>query len=165
MKAEVRSLLNMDVQDWSEHKPEYFKYKGRWIDNEWLSNMSLHPVKIGNNIYPSVENYFQGMKTLKLKEREKFLTLSPKESKALGRKVPLRKDWERIKHFTMYIGVLNKFMGSEDLKEKLLNTGDSVLVEWNNWNDLHWGADYQSGLGVNLLGQILMLVREELRSI
>lgn len=44
------------------------------------------------------------------------------------------------------------------LKEKLLNTGDALLIEGNTWRDYYWGEC--KGKGENHLGKILMEVRE-----
>lgn len=54
--------------------------------------------------------------------------------------------------------VLAKFEQNENLKEKLINTGDAYLEEGNDWGDKIWGT--VNGNGSNLLGQILMRIRE-----
>ena len=53
------------------------------------------------------------------------------------------------------------FSQNEDLKEKLLDTGNEHLEEGNTWGDKIWGT--VNGKGQNNLGKILMMVREELR--
>lgn len=55
-----------------------------------------------------------------------------------------------------------KFTQNEDLKEKLLATGNDILEEGNTWGDRVWGT--VNGVGENRLGKILMRVREELRN-
>lgn len=55
-----------------------------------------------------------------------------------------------------------KFTQNEDLKEKLLATGNNILEEGNTWGDRVWGT--VNGVGENRLGKILMRVREELRN-
>ena len=54
-----------------------------------------------------------------------------------------------------------KFQQNEDLKERLLATGDAHLEEGNDWGDTIWGT--VNGKGQNNLGKILMQVREELK--
>lgn len=54
-----------------------------------------------------------------------------------------------------------KFLGDEELRRKLLRTGDAMLVEGNYWGDTYWGVCF--GSGKNMLGKLLMQVREELR--
>lgn len=48
----------------------------------------------------------------------------------------------------------------DDLKAKLLETGDAELVESNWWHDYFWGVC--NGRGENHLGKILMKIRAEL---
>ena len=61
----------------------------------------------------------------------------------------------------MYDICFKKFSQSEELKKKLLDTGDQELIEGNYWNDTFWGVC--EGKGQNHLGKILMQIREELR--
>ena len=58
--------------------------------------------------------------------------------------------------------ILRVKFSSPDLKEKLLSTGDRYLVEGNSWGDVYWGVC--GGKGINMLGKLLMQIREELRS-
>lgn len=57
--------------------------------------------------------------------------------------------------------VMAKFTQNEDLKEKLLSTGNTYLEEGNTWGDRIWGVVDSNG--ANLLGNILMNVRKELQ--
>jgi hypothetical protein len=54
-----------------------------------------------------------------------------------------------------------KFTQHVDLCAMLLGTGDATIVEHTH-NDAYWG-DGGDGSGKNMLGQILMKVRDELR--
>jgi hypothetical protein len=56
-----------------------------------------------------------------------------------------------------------KFTQHWDLKQKLLETGDEELIEGNTWGDTFWGVF--NGTGKNILGQILMEVRNELKGV
>lgn len=58
-----------------------------------------------------------------------------------------------------------KFAQHSDLREQLLSTGDSFLVE-HTTKDKYWGDGGDGGSGdkgKNMLGILLMKVREELR--
>jgi len=110
--------------------------------------------------YQNNEAAFQAQKTLDENERMKFTTLNPSEAKYLGRHVKLRPDWESIKTNVMYEICLAKFTQNEDLKEKLLATGNKHLEEGNTWGDKIWGT--VNGIGENRLGKILMQIRDEL---
>ena len=54
-----------------------------------------------------------------------------------------------------------KFRQHPDLAERLLSSGDRLLVEHTR-NDTYWG-DGGDGTGMNRLGHLLMQVRTELR--
>ena len=92
---------------------------------------------------------------------KEFLILTPNEAKKLGRKVKLREDWEEIKDNIMYEVCLAKFTQNLILKEKLLQTGNAILIEGNTWHDNYWGKYDEQGL--NKLGNILMRIRGELQ--
>lgn len=94
--------------------------------------------------------------------RRAFAELDASDAKKLGRQVPLRGDWEEVKDNIMYEICKAKFTQNEDLKEKLLATGNDILEEGNTWGDRVWGT--VNGVGENRLGKILMRVREELRN-
>lgn len=71
----------------------------------------------------------------------------------------MRSDWEDIKLQIMEDLLVQKFAYPE-LKEKLLQTGDQLLVEGNYWGDTFWGVDNKKG-GLNHLGKLLMKIREQ----
>lgn len=76
----------------------------------------------------------------------------------------LRPDWEDKKLGLITELVRRKF-SDPLLAEKLLATEDAPLFEGNTWGDRIWGVVENDGIfeGRNLLGEILMLVRSELR--
>jgi len=88
--------------------------------------------------------------------------------KRLGRKVPLREDWETVKFDLMREIVWAKFSQNPDLAVLLCNTGDAYLQEGNTWNDTIWGVrldssvPWQNRVGENMLGIILMETRAKL---
>lgn len=133
-------------------------FKGEY---EFLSN--FYPLRIVYNgiAYASVEAAFQAQKTLNKEERLKFTYLTPSEAKKAGRRVTLRPDWEYVKLMIMEDLIRIKFSNSI-LREKLLMTEDSELIEGNYWNDYYWGVC--NGRGLNYLGIILMNIREEIQN-
>ena len=95
--------------------------------------------------------------------RKKSGAKSPMIAARMGRdrKRPLREDWEAVKDAIMFEAVMAKFTQHAELREVLLATGDVTIVEHTE-NDSYWG-DGGDGGGRNMLGVILMRVRDELR--
>jgi len=135
--------------------------------NFYLSNFYNAPVMYEGILYQNNEAAFQSAKTLDMSKRRYFAKLNPSDAKKEGRRIKLREDWEHVKFDVMYQICLDKFQRNEELRKKLLSTKDAYLVEGNTWHDNCWGNCHCQKCidipGDNLLGQILMKVREELR--
>ncbi|KKL13492.1 hypothetical protein LCGC14_2525210, partial [marine sediment metagenome] len=75
----------------------------------------------------------------------------------------LRSDWNKIRITAMRWVIGLKFDQNQELKEKLLATQNSILIEGNYWHDNYWGdctcSDCKNIMGSNYLGKILMKVR------
>lgn len=132
-----------------------------------LSNFHQSPLIYQGITYPTVEHAFQAAKTHERFLREQIAEAkTPSVAKQLGRQVKLRGDWEDVKDSVMEELLTIKF--SEIEPAMLLNTsGDSLLVEGNNWHDQYWG-DCRCGqhigvTGLNRLGELLMVVRSRNR--
>ena len=91
---------------------------------------------------------------------------TPSSAKKLGgqRSGPcqLRPDWEEVKVDLMREILLCKFSQNGELKAVLLSTGDRQLRE-HTPRDKFWGDGGKKGKGKNMLGKLLMAVREELK--
>jgi N-glycosidase YbiA len=130
-----------------------------------FSNFAPYPVRVDGKTWPTSEHYFQAQKFEDSKHQEAIRkTRSPMIAARMGRdrKKPLRRDWESIKVAIMRKAVRAKFEQHEDIRQILLSTGDARLVEHTE-NDSYWG-DGGDGSGKNMLGRILMEVREEWRA-
>lgn len=129
-----------------------------------FSNFAGFPIKLDGKLWPTTEHYFQAQKFEDQVYREKIRkTASPMIAARLGRsrKQPLRRDWEAVKIDVMRKAVEAKFTQHEELKTLLLSTAEAKLVEHTERDDF-WG-DGGDGRGKNMLGRILMQVREGLR--
>jgi ribA/ribD-fused uncharacterized protein len=133
------------------------EFKGKYY---FLSNFYSAPVMYEGLLYQNNEAAFQSAKIKDLDRRKQFCNLDPSTAKKKGRNVLLRNDWEDVKDEVMYQCVKDKFTRNQDLKQKLIDTDNEELVEGNTWNDTYWGVC--RGRGKNMLGKILMRVREEL---
>lgn len=130
-----------------------FQGEYRFLSNFWVERDGS-----------TAEHKYQAMKTTIPEEQATILTAeTPGEAKRLGQTVTLRPDWEERKLQTMVMIVTEKFLADPELMEKLLKTGDAVLQEGNTWGDTLWGVDLQTGEGENVLGKILMYIREDVR--
>ena len=125
----------------------------------FLSNMYPAPVTVKLNgqvlTFKCSEAAFQACKCPAM--ADKFLGIDGFAAKRLGKKVPLRADWDDVKLSAMGMIVKAKFAQNPELMTRLLNTGNTPLVEENTWNDTYWGV--YNGKGQNHLGQTLMALR------
>ncbi|MEZ4883141.1 MAG: NADAR family protein [Chitinophagales bacterium] len=129
-----------------------------------FSNFADYPIKLKGKIWPTSEHYFQAQKFKGTPYEAKIRKAAkPMLAAQMGRsrKEKLRLDWERVKDSVMLDAVRAKFKQHDELKELLLSTGGAKIVE-HTANDSYWG-DGGDGKGKNRLGQILVLVREELK--
>jgi ribA/ribD-fused uncharacterized protein len=132
----------------------------------FLSNFHRSTITVDGRDFPTVEHYFQSMKTVDFKAAERIrVARSPGEAKRMGRSVELRSDWESIKYPIMYRGVMLKFLQHTHLRTELMLTQDEHLIEGNDWGDTVWGCVWRNGqwVGQNLLGQILMETRDAIK--
>jgi ribA/ribD-fused uncharacterized protein len=130
----------------------------------FLSNFFPAPIEdFKGLVWPTSEHAFQAMKTLDPDERERIRQApTPGKAKRLGRKATLRPDWDDVKVDVMRAILCLKFAQHSELRQKLLDTHPHKLVEGNHWHDTTWGVDSTTGLGENILGELLMLIREEI---
>ena len=106
-----------------------------------------------------------------------MMTDYPKVAKSLGREVKNFNDftWNNNKEVIYFDVIKAKFTDerNKDIKQKLIDTGDSILVECSPYDRI-WGIGYSKNSpefivkqfdkwGQNLLGKVLMRVRDRIR--
>jgi ribA/ribD-fused uncharacterized protein len=129
-----------------------------------FANFSRHGFELDGKYWKTSEHYFQAQKFVGTPFEEQVrLVETPKEAAIIGRdrNLPLRKDWEQIKDDVMRKAVLKKIEIHEMIKLVLLETGDEEIIE-DSPVDYYWGCG-ANGSGKNMLGKILMEIRNELR--
>lgn len=142
--------MNQDIFFWT-----------RRDEHGYCSNFWRAPILIDDEIWPTVEHYYQAQKTFNHQEQAMILRCkTAKEAKFAGYHVKLRPDWEEKKEEVMLEGLRAKFGQHRGLGDKLLATENAILHENSPW-DKYWG--YAGGKGLDMLGKLLMQVREELR--
>jgi ribA/ribD-fused uncharacterized protein len=130
----------------------------------FLSNFYEAVIKDKDGIeYLSTEHYYHCQKAVDENDFIKVMVSStPKAAKENGKTIAIRKDWDSVKDNIMLTALRLKFTQHQDLKIKLLATGDDELIEWAPWGDTYWGVNKKYE-GQNKLGKMLMQVREELK--
>jgi len=144
------------IKEYIQHNDK--EIKGFDGDYRFLSNFSNAGVYFDELWYHSTESAYQSAKVLDQTERRRFQSMSPGLAKKHGQKLEIRKDWDKVKIDIMSSIVFDKFYRNKDLRQKLIDTGDRLLEETNDWGDKFWGVC--DGEGKNELGKILMKVRK-----
>lgn len=142
---------------------EFYSTNGKY---GCFSNFSRHPVTINGIKWQTSEHYFQSRKFLDQKNQmDVYNATSPSIAAKIGRdrNRPLRSDWEKVKDDIMLEALRAKFTQNPDIGNILLQTGNSILVEdTRSSGDSYWGCG-SNGNGKNMLGLLLMQLRDELR--
>lgn len=177
MEPEIVSFYN-DV------KSRYFPFSNYYTKRGWF-------VEIDGKQYASTEHYFQAQKFVydhstdadmeyakliqcastpniarelagqKIKGGYPWRTkLNPIILDYLQKGVTVRPDWDHVRVDVMRKAVRAKFSQDERLMLLLLETKEAVIVE-DSPRDAFWGIG-KNGKGENMLGKVLMCVRQEL---
>ena len=138
---------------------------------EWLSSFHVAPltadVGFGEREYASAEHAYQAAKATTAADHDAVAAAAtPAEAKERGRAVPRRPDWRAVRADVMREVLAAKFAAGSDLAERLLVTGNAVLVEVAPHGDAWNGVapqDDGTWRGRNVLGVLLMERRGQLR--
>ncbi len=152
------------------HKPEE--------PHGFLSNWYPSPFDLDGIHFTSAEQYIMFRKCVIFGDRASadavLATDDPAEQQAIAQNAKgyLDKVWAGMRQTVAMHGLLAKFTQNQDLKQKLLDTGDAYLVEcahqdiiWTCGSRLHEKERFDTSLwrGQNILGFALMEVRSVLR--
>lgn len=134
-----------------------------------LSIMANTGIYADGQYWRTVEHYYQAMKFITTDKAyvERIRTApTAKHARKLGHNPnkPLRSDWDNVKDQIMHEAVMLKFQQHEHLGQLLLRTAPAPLIE-HSTSSLYWGESVLHGHGENRLGQMLMMVRDELSDI
>jgi len=145
-----------------------------------IAHWNMTPFKDKNGVeYNCMEQFMMATKALIFLDNVNYdnimLSEDPAHIQQLGRYVQNfdQKIWDATKQEIVYAGNLFRFQQNKELRDILLGTGDKILAEANP-DDLIWGIgmdmndplvdDSRNWKGENLLGEVLMDVREQLRN-
>ena len=144
-----------------------------------FSNFYNCPIHMGpDRTYRTAEHFYQSWKAAYFDDRDRWAMIlaepRPGKVKHLARTIKNfdRGTWQIVAPQIMEDVVMKKFQQNLQVRKKLLDTGDALIVEASEF-DPFWGSgldimddshtDITKWRGANVLGQILMKVRERLR--
>ena len=140
-------------------------FYGRSMPYFEFSNFYRAPIMVDGSSWKTSEHYYQAMKFYGHSEHVKAVkeAKTPMMAANIGRDKnrPMCSSWNDIRDDIMYKALYAKFTQHENLKELLLGTDDALIVE-HTTNDNYWG-DGGDGSGKNMLGTLLMKLRDALR--
>jgi ribA/ribD-fused uncharacterized protein len=139
-------------------------YKSGYPFNSCFSNFFHAPILIDGKVWPTSEHYFQAMKFSGIDEEyAERIRLSPKPGKAffMGRRKQAREDWGEVKNEVMKNALRAKFTQHQELRQELLKTDNGNIIQ-RCGHDKYWGDGYPDK-GENMLGKLLMEIREEIK--
>lgn len=132
-------------------------------ENEWLSNFATVSISSGNYLFPSVEHAYMSEKS-DSKEWKLFCSNDDNPAgvvKKASYHEKLVDDWHKKKVEIMKRFLIQKF-NQEPYKTLLLKTGSQHISEGNWWNDTFWGVCLKLNSGQNILGRLIMDIRNDL---
>lgn len=136
----------------------------------FLSNFQElpRPIRQDGLVFHSVETFYQAMKFTDRGIQVQLAALGAGKSKTTARKLVkqglLRPDWPEIQQRVMFLALVHKFLapGNEQLKHHLMGTRMHRYIQEGNWHkDKYWGFCFHTNKGENILGLMLMVIRNE----
>ncbi|KAH8996599.1 hypothetical protein EDB92DRAFT_1840829 [Lactarius akahatsu] len=160
-KCPVCNVAN--ARPYPDTTPIFFYHRGKPFFE--FTNFSLHSIEYDGRIYPTAEHLFQALK---------FVTTNPglaeqirtqpsaraARAEAGYHRAQQRADWFEVNIEVMDMVLHAKFTQHDDLRKRLLGTGNRELIE-DSPDDVFWGIG-RSGEGRNELGKALMRLRGQL---
>jgi ribA/ribD-fused uncharacterized protein len=149
-----------------------------WKTGDYMSNWHLSPFSVDGINFNCAEQWMMYSKAMLFGDTQTATAILkepvPRNQKALGRKVKgFDSEIWKEKCFDILVkGCFQKFVQNPEMKKKILDTHELVLVEASPHDDI-WGVGMDEDhpditnpdkwLGLNLLGMVLMEVRRLLR--
>jgi hypothetical protein len=140
---------------------DILEFQGQY---RWLSNFAPVRVTLDGITFPSAEHAYMSAKSTDVGWKT-FCTTTPFAGivKKASRKVKLVPNWDQEK-FTVMQWLLEQKFSQEPYRTKLLATGAAYIQEGNLWNDIIWGVDLRTGRGNNVLGKMIMIIRDNMET-
>lgn len=178
-KEEEEEVIVEEVKINEQEKLYYFSNSK---ENKWLSTFNIaNPFKYNDMEYPTVEHAFHAQKVPDddpMVEEYRFAlstnvndVLTPNDAKKFGGKTSfkennftLRSDWNSVRLKIMEEISREYYQSNRELTEKLIVTGEKLLIHKGFRIDDYWGVKKEDK-GQNNHGKILMKLREEFKNV
>lgn len=177
----VNPLTEQDIFVHEEKRrrgPEFTFFYLADKENGYLSNWYISYFEVEGVVFSSTEQYLMNYKAKLFQDSKVANDIMGTDDlgtvKKLGRQVKRYDEgiWSICRQLVLEEGLRAKFSQNEDLRQKLLATGDTILAECSK-KDKIWGIgmdiddpgrfEMASWDGESLLGRSLMKIRKELR--
>lgn len=134
------------------------KFKGEY---DFLSNRFNCRFEWQGLEYGSAEAAFQASRSQEKSVRKVFSSCSSDKAALKGKDIVPSPDWEDARPEIMDSVIRAKFGQNPILMRRLKATGNRILINGNDRQETYWGVDLYSWQGKNLLGKILMNIRDK----
>lgn len=128
-------------------------------DYQFLSNAYNSPLTVDGIEYTNAESAFWAQRVKDVRARNKFSRLSGSKARSKAIQAEPVEDWDENLNQYMEKVLLAKFKDPK-MKSLLIKTKGKKLVNSNTYKDDYWGVCM--GRGKNLLGKMLMRIRDEM---
>ncbi|MBC6456691.1 NADAR family protein [Actinomadura sp. HBU206391] len=128
---------------------------------QWLSPASPHPVDIEGLTYPTAMHAYWARSTIdadlatRIREAGRV-----HDAQRLAEDAPRREDWSAVRPAVMADLLRAKFAQHPELADRLLETGDAVLICFTGVGTRYW--ERYGEHGHNWIGRLLEVVRAEI---
>ena len=170
---QIKQIITLYVV--KDNSIEYYSKSKK--ERKWLSTFfEAKPFQFNDFTFPTVEHAYHSQKMDNSNRKYKVYAqqftedITPEEAKNLGSKktfeeneLELRPDWNEVRLQLMEDISRAYYMANKNMKKKLIDTGDKVLLHKGPRIDSFWGIKKDGGL--NYHGKILMKLRNEFKSL
>ena len=158
--SDANLAMNVDISHtWSPDEKPIVGFRG---SNGFLSNNYKHKITYKNRTYQCVEAAFQAQKTNDPSIQDKFTEYDGPTALEEGSKLKPVEGWS-AREVEVMRDILKAKFSNKGLRDKLLSTGYARIVESGDAGNTFWGYSLDRGYGENLLGELLMDLRKEMR--
>ncbi len=132
-------------------------------EHDIFSNFYACGIIVNGLWFPTAEHAYQHRKSIEMNDMEcaEYIlnSVTPQDAKHYGNQVTTDDYWHNIKQGVMYEILHEKYKQCPEFAQRLLDSAGQVVIEATN-NEF-W-AEGKSGKGQNILGHLLMALRDEI---